>query len=60
MFLVASIVSRSARFYIEAALIHRYGLLMKELGRRPDDLRRLVSSSGAVFHALAAMLQLAP
>ena len=34
-------------------LIHRYGLLMQELGRRPGELRRLVSSSGAVFDALA-------
>jgi len=30
MFLLASIVSRSARFYIEAALIHRYGLPVRE------------------------------
>ena len=34
-------------------LVHRYGLLMEELGRRPDDLRRLVSSSHAVFDSLA-------
>jgi phospholipid/cholesterol/gamma-HCH transport system substrate-binding protein len=34
-------------------LIHRYGLLMQELGRRPGELRRLVSSSGAVFSSLA-------
>ena len=34
-------------------LIHRYGLLMDELGRHPDDLRRLVSASRAVFDALA-------
>ena len=34
-------------------LIHRYGLLMQELGRRPGELRRLVSSSGAVFDTLA-------
>ncbi len=34
-------------------LIHRYGLLMQELGRRPGELRRLVSASGAVFGTLA-------
>ena len=34
-------------------LIHRYGVLLEELGRRPDDLRRLVSSSHAVFDTLA-------
>jgi phospholipid/cholesterol/gamma-HCH transport system substrate-binding protein len=34
-------------------LIHRYGVLMTELGRRPDDLRRLVSASRSVFGALA-------
>jgi phospholipid/cholesterol/gamma-HCH transport system substrate-binding protein len=34
-------------------LIHSYGLLVSELGRRPDDLRRLVSSSAEVFDALA-------
>ena len=34
-------------------LIHRYGLLMRELGRRPGELRRLVSASGAVFDTLA-------
>jgi phospholipid/cholesterol/gamma-HCH transport system substrate-binding protein len=35
-------------------LIHRYGLLMEELGRRPEDLRRLVSASRGVFDALAS------
>jgi phospholipid/cholesterol/gamma-HCH transport system substrate-binding protein len=34
-------------------LINRYGLLMAELGRRPDELRRLVSASRAVFDTLA-------
>jgi phospholipid/cholesterol/gamma-HCH transport system substrate-binding protein len=35
-------------------LVHNYSLLVGELGRRPADLRRLVSSSRAVFDALAA------
>jgi phospholipid/cholesterol/gamma-HCH transport system substrate-binding protein len=34
-------------------LVHRYGLLMAEVGRRPGELRRLVSASHAVFGALA-------
>ncbi len=34
-------------------LIHNYSLLIGELGRRPGDLRRLVSASRAVFDALA-------
>jgi phospholipid/cholesterol/gamma-HCH transport system substrate-binding protein len=34
-------------------LIHRYGLLMEHVGRRPEDLRRLVSASSAVFDSLA-------
>jgi phospholipid/cholesterol/gamma-HCH transport system substrate-binding protein len=34
-------------------LINRYGLLMAELGRRPDELRRLVSASRSVFDTLA-------
>ena len=34
-------------------LIHDYGLLMTELGRNPDDLRRLVTASRSVFDALA-------
>jgi phospholipid/cholesterol/gamma-HCH transport system substrate-binding protein len=34
-------------------LVHSYGLLMSELGRRPADLERLVSASGEVFGALA-------
>jgi phospholipid/cholesterol/gamma-HCH transport system substrate-binding protein len=34
-------------------LIHNYGSLMTELGRRPDELTRLVSASRSVFDALA-------
>jgi phospholipid/cholesterol/gamma-HCH transport system substrate-binding protein len=34
-------------------LINRYGLLMRELGRHPADLRRLVSASRSVFDSLA-------
>ncbi len=34
-------------------LVHRYGLLMREIGRHPNDVRRLVSSSQAVFESLA-------
>jgi phospholipid/cholesterol/gamma-HCH transport system substrate-binding protein len=34
-------------------LVNRYGLLMAELGRHPEDLRRLVSASNAVFDSLA-------
>ena len=34
-------------------LVHRYGLLLEELGRHPDDLRRVVSASHAVFDTLA-------
>jgi len=34
-------------------LIHRYGVLLEELGRHPDDLRRLVSASHSVFDTLA-------
>jgi phospholipid/cholesterol/gamma-HCH transport system substrate-binding protein len=34
-------------------LIHDYGLLMTELGKRPQDLRRLVTASRSVFDALA-------
>jgi phospholipid/cholesterol/gamma-HCH transport system substrate-binding protein len=34
-------------------LIHRYGLLMTEVGRHPQEIRRLVTSSGSVFDALA-------
>jgi phospholipid/cholesterol/gamma-HCH transport system substrate-binding protein len=34
-------------------LVHNYSLLMGELGRRPAELRRLVSASNAVFEALA-------
>ena len=34
-------------------LVHRYGVLLAELGRRPDDLRRLVNASHAVFDTLA-------
>jgi phospholipid/cholesterol/gamma-HCH transport system substrate-binding protein len=38
-------------------LVHNYGLLTAELGRRPGDLRRLVSASGSVFEALAGQDQ---
>jgi phospholipid/cholesterol/gamma-HCH transport system substrate-binding protein len=38
-------------------LIHRYGLLTAELGRHPDDLRRLVSASRSVFDTLAGQEQ---
>jgi phospholipid/cholesterol/gamma-HCH transport system substrate-binding protein len=34
-------------------LVHSYGLLTAELGRRPGELERLVSASGEVFGALA-------
>jgi phospholipid/cholesterol/gamma-HCH transport system substrate-binding protein len=34
-------------------LVHRYGVLMAEVGRHPEDLRRLVSASSSVFGALA-------
>jgi phospholipid/cholesterol/gamma-HCH transport system substrate-binding protein len=34
-------------------LVHSYSLLVGELGRRPNELRRLVSSSRSVFDALA-------
>jgi phospholipid/cholesterol/gamma-HCH transport system substrate-binding protein len=34
-------------------LIHRYGLLLAEVGRRPDELRRVVSASHAVFDSVA-------
>jgi len=34
-------------------LVHRYGLLMTEVGRHPAEIRRLVSASSAVFGALA-------
>jgi len=34
-------------------LIHEYGLLVDEVGRNPNDLRRLVSASGSVFDTLA-------
>ena len=38
-------------------LIHNYGLLMTELGRHPNDLRRLVSASHSVFDTLASQEQ---
>jgi phospholipid/cholesterol/gamma-HCH transport system substrate-binding protein len=38
-------------------LIHRYGLLMTELGRHPNDLRRLVTASQPVFETLASQEQ---
>ena len=34
-------------------LIHDYGLLMTELGKHPQDLRRLVTASHSVFDTLA-------
>jgi phospholipid/cholesterol/gamma-HCH transport system substrate-binding protein len=34
-------------------LIHRYGLLREHVGRRPAELRRLVTASRTVFDALA-------
>jgi phospholipid/cholesterol/gamma-HCH transport system substrate-binding protein len=34
-------------------LIHEYGLLMEELGKHPQDLRRLVTASHTVFDTLA-------
>jgi phospholipid/cholesterol/gamma-HCH transport system substrate-binding protein len=34
-------------------VIHRYGLLMEHVGRRPAELRRLVTASRTVFDALA-------
>ena len=34
-------------------LIHDYGLLMTELGKHPQDLRRLVTASHSVFDELA-------
>ena len=36
-------------------LIHRYGVLTAYVGRHPADLRRLVSSSNAVFGSLAGV-----
>jgi phospholipid/cholesterol/gamma-HCH transport system substrate-binding protein len=38
-------------------LIHRYGLLMTHVGRRPAELRRLVTASRSVFDALAGVEQ---
>jgi phospholipid/cholesterol/gamma-HCH transport system substrate-binding protein len=35
-------------------LIHRYGLLMTHVGRRPEELQRLVTASRSVFDALAS------
>jgi phospholipid/cholesterol/gamma-HCH transport system substrate-binding protein len=35
-------------------LIHEYGLLMTELGKHPQDLRRLVTASRSVFDELAS------
>ncbi len=34
-------------------LVHDYGLLMAELGKHPDDLRRLVTASHTVFDTLS-------
>jgi phospholipid/cholesterol/gamma-HCH transport system substrate-binding protein len=41
------------RRYALQRLVHNYSLLMEELGRRPGDLRRLVTASRSVFDALA-------
>jgi phospholipid/cholesterol/gamma-HCH transport system substrate-binding protein len=38
-------------------LIHRYGVLMTHVGRRPEELQQLVTASGAVFDALASVDQ---
>jgi phospholipid/cholesterol/gamma-HCH transport system substrate-binding protein len=38
-------------------LVHEYGLLVAELGKRPNDLRRLVSASRSVFDTLAGQEQ---
>ena len=38
-------------------LVHRYGLLMTELGKHPNDLRRLVNASQPVFETLASQEQ---
>jgi phospholipid/cholesterol/gamma-HCH transport system substrate-binding protein len=38
-------------------LIHEYGLLVAKLGKRPNDLRRLVTASRAVFGTLAGQEQ---
>jgi phospholipid/cholesterol/gamma-HCH transport system substrate-binding protein len=38
-------------------LIHRYGLLMTHVGRRPEELQQLVTASRAVFDALAGVDQ---
>ncbi len=38
-------------------LVHRYGLLTDELGKHPEDLRRLVVASHGVFDALAGQQQ---
>jgi phospholipid/cholesterol/gamma-HCH transport system substrate-binding protein len=35
-------------------LIHRYGLLMTHVGRRPEELQQLVTASRSVFDALAS------
>jgi phospholipid/cholesterol/gamma-HCH transport system substrate-binding protein len=35
------------------SLVHEYSLLIHHVGRRPDELRRLVDSSHAVFDSLA-------
>jgi phospholipid/cholesterol/gamma-HCH transport system substrate-binding protein len=38
-------------------LIHDYGVLVAEVGKNPNDLRRLVSASGSVFDTLAGQEQ---
>jgi phospholipid/cholesterol/gamma-HCH transport system substrate-binding protein len=51
---LARVTRASARRRTELKrLIHDYGLLMTELGRHPQDLRRLVTASRSVFDALA-------
>jgi phospholipid/cholesterol/gamma-HCH transport system substrate-binding protein len=43
----------AARRHELKQLIHEYGLLMTELGKHPQDLRRLVTASHTVFDTLA-------
>jgi phospholipid/cholesterol/gamma-HCH transport system substrate-binding protein len=51
---LAKVTRASARRRVALKqLIHDYGLLMTEVGRHPQDLRRLVTASRSVFDALA-------